>query len=76
MYELKHVYICDCCGKVELPHTVYINSIDEFVNGLPDGWMLFNKIHLCETCGKVYRELRKKSETAATVPFIGDDLIK
>ena len=80
MYKLKHVYICDCCGKVELPHKVYINSIDDTVNGLPIGWILFNKIHLCETCGKAYKQLQmniqKMSETAAKVPFIGDELIK
>lgn len=78
MYKLKHVYICDCCGKVTLPCTYCF--IDDMWKDVPENWLTFNKTHLCETCGKAYKELQmniqKMSETAATVPFIGDDLIK
>lgn len=74
MYKLKHVYICDHCGKVTLPHTY--GCMDDVWKGVPENWVTINKIHLCETCGEAYKQLQmnvqKMSETASTIPFIGD----
>lgn len=60
MYKLRFIYICDHCGKVELPEVVYC-GIDA-VNIMPHNWGWLGKAHLCDECYAAYRKLMDEPE--------------
>ena len=52
MYKLRHIYICDHCGKISLPDNY------EGCKFLPSGWRSIGcKLHLCATCYSAYVQL-------------------
>ncbi len=53
MYKLKRVYICDRCGKVELPEYDMSGVVL-----MPDGWRKLGREHLCYRCSRVYTILK------------------
>lgn len=46
MIRIKRVYICDGCGKVELPDLCFYDGMHH----IPSGWRQIATKHLCKSC--------------------------
>ncbi len=56
MLARRKVYICDHCGRVELPRRADVCGVygDEM---LPNGWGDFGSSHLCSDCYYKWKRL-------------------